>query len=93
MSERINELAIQCGGIWRGGYVDAPNGDSVYTDKKFVDGSELNVTQFAELIVKECSKQLYRARDRYDHTPGRELSAQAMELAAALIENHFGVES
>ena len=54
MNERINELAIQCGGIWRGGYVDAPNGDSVYTDKKFVDGSELNVTQFAKLIVQEC---------------------------------------
>jgi len=58
MNERINELAIQCGGIWRGGYVDAPNGDSVYTDKKFVDGSELNVTQFAELIVQECVKIL-----------------------------------
>ena len=56
MNERINELAIQCGGIWRGGYVDAPNGDSVYTDKKFVDGSELNVTQFAELIIKECMR-------------------------------------
>ena len=54
MNERINELAIQCGGIWRGGYVDAPNGDSVYTDKKFVDGSELNVTQFAQIIIKEC---------------------------------------
>ena len=54
MNKRINELAIQCGGIWRGGYVNVPNGDSVYTDKKFVDGSELNVTQFAELIVQEC---------------------------------------
>ena len=77
MNERIRELAEQAG-----------LHDFVFEAMGI--GEEFE--KFAELIVKECSKQLYRARDRYDHTPGRELSAQAMELAAALIENHFGVE-
>jgi len=54
MRERINELAIKAGGIWRGGYVEQANGDSVYTDKKFVSGADMDVEQFARLLVKEC---------------------------------------
>jgi hypothetical protein len=52
MNERINELAIKAGGIWRGGYVEQPNGDSVWTDRKFV--VDVDTEQFAELIVREC---------------------------------------
>jgi hypothetical protein len=52
MKQRINELAIQAGGIWRGGYVDQPNGDSVWTDRKFV--VDVDTEQFARLLVKEC---------------------------------------
>ena len=82
MNKKIKELIKQMGGIR---YDD----DNEEMTPMLID-KELET--FAELIVKECAKQLYQARDRYDHTPGRELSAQAMELAAALIENHFGVE-
>jgi hypothetical protein len=54
MNKRMNELAIQAGGIWQGGYVEQANGDSVYTDKKFVHGGDLDVEEFARLLVKEC---------------------------------------
>ena len=90
MNKRINELAIQCGGIWRGGYVDAPNGDSVYTDKKFVDGSELNVTQFAELIVQECANFIEPLGDYCGgHGEPREPSTRD---CAEKLKQHFGVK-
>jgi hypothetical protein len=53
MNKRINELAIQAGGIWRGGYVEQANGDSVWTDKKFV--VDVDTEQFAELMIIEFS--------------------------------------
>ena len=53
MNERINELAIQAGGIWRGGYVEQANGDSVWTDKKFV--VDVDTEQFAQLMIAEFS--------------------------------------
>ena len=52
--QKLNELAIQAGGIWRGGYVEQPNGDSVYTDQKWVDPVDMDLNKFAELIVREC---------------------------------------
>ena len=55
MNKRINELAVQAGGIWQGGYVEQANGDSVYADKKFVSGGDMDVEQFARLLVKECA--------------------------------------
>jgi 2,4-dienoyl-CoA reductase-like NADH-dependent reductase (Old Yellow Enzyme family) len=54
MNERINELAIQAGGIWQGGYVEQANGDSVYTEHKFVHGGDMDVEQFARLLIQEC---------------------------------------
>jgi hypothetical protein len=54
MSKQINELAIQAGGIWRGGYVDQPNGDSVWTDKKFV--VDVDTEQFARLILANADE-------------------------------------
>ena len=53
MNKRINELAIQAGGIWRGGYVEQANGDSVWTDKKFV--VDVDTEQFAQLMIAEFS--------------------------------------
>lgn len=53
MNKRINELAIQAGGVWQGGYVEQANGDSVYTDRKFVHGGDMDVEQFARLLVEE----------------------------------------
>jgi len=58
MNKRINELAVQAGGIWQGGYVEQANGDSVYVDKKFVSGSDMDVEQFARLLVQECEKSI-----------------------------------
>ena len=54
MNERIAELAIQAGGVWSGGYVEQSNGNSVWTDKKFVE--DVDPEKFAELIVKECAE-------------------------------------
>ena len=52
MNERINELAIQAGGIWRGGYVEQHNGDSVWTDRKFA--VDVDTEQFARLLIQDC---------------------------------------
>jgi hypothetical protein len=65
MNERIKELAIQAGGIWQGGYVEQANGDSVYVDKKFVSGGDMDVEQFARLLVNECYN---RAEGQYHHS-------------------------
>lgn len=79
--QRINELAEQAGGIWRSGYVEQANGDSVYTDKKFVGGGDMDVEQFAQLIVRECMT-VARKADGLD----------AEYEAWYLIKQHFGVE-
>jgi hypothetical protein len=79
MNNRINELAVQAGGIWQGGYVEQANGDSVYTDKKFVSGSDMDVEQFARLLVKECMT-VARGADGLDAT----------HEAWYLIQEHFG---
>jgi hypothetical protein len=79
MNERINELAIQAGGIWRGGYVEQANGDSVWTEQKFVHGGDMDVEQFARLLVKECA----------DFVTER---ATIETLLGKLLKEHFGVE-
>jgi hypothetical protein len=82
MNERIQQLAIEAGGIWQGGYVEQSNGDSVYTDKKFVGGGDMDVEQFAELIVKECWTTI---------SPFIEDDNLA-EDALAELKEHFGVK-
>ena len=80
MNERINELAIKAGGIWQGGYVEQANGDSVYTDKKFVSGGDMDVEQFARLLIQECASAV---NSRDDSDTG---------FWANIIKEHFGVE-
>jgi hypothetical protein len=80
MNQRINELAIQAGGIWQGGYVEQANGDSVYTEHKFVHGGDLDVEQFARLLVKECAS-VVNSMDDSD-----------TGFWADIIKQHFGVE-
>lgn len=82
MTNRINELAIKAGGIWQGGYVEQANGDSVYTDRKFVHGGDMDVEQFAELLVKECAS-LFDPDLRDEHEEW---------VIRKSILNHFGVE-
>ena len=90
MNKRINELAVQAGGIWQGGYVDNHAGDGVWTDKKFVSGGDMDVEQFARLLIEEC---MTVCADNACQAGG--LNTQVGEdlyLAADLIKEHFGVE-
>jgi hypothetical protein len=78
MTKRINELAIQAGGVWQGGYVEQANGDSVYTEKKFVHGGDMDVEQFARLLVKEVTNIVLHYTD--------------VDEGVAVAKKHFGVE-
>lgn len=49
----LNELAINAGGIWRGGFVEQPNGDSIYIVQKSVDLSDVDMGHFTKLIAQE----------------------------------------
>jgi hypothetical protein len=82
MNNRINELAIKAGGIWQGGYVDNHAGDGVWTEQKFVHGGDMDVEQFARLLVQECAIIANRA----DNT---ETEIRCMY---DVITEHFGVE-
>ena len=83
MNQRINKLAVQAGGIWQGGYVEQANGDSVYTDRKFVHGGDMDVEQFARLLVQECANVITETRW---HLP------PTQQQIAIGIKEHFGVE-
>ena len=48
-----------------------------------------DVEKFANLIINECIDVLHAEQDRLDSIPGREMSAQGMELAKMFINNHF----
>jgi hypothetical protein len=85
MNKRINELAIQSGGIWQGGYVEQANGDSVYTGHKFVHGGDMDVEQFARLLVKECLEQVWYTREDG-------INGNVSEVIKDRIKEHFGVE-
>lgn len=63
---------------------------------KLLDGDGWNtsnlsrdVEKFANLIINECIDVLHTEQDRLDSIPGREMSAQGMELAKMYINNHF----
>jgi hypothetical protein len=88
MTKRINELAIQAGGIWQGGYVEQDNGDSVYTEHKFVHGGDMDVEQFARLLVKECIEIVEPCKC------GCRLEQEVAitDSIIADIKEHFGVE-
>ena len=78
MNERIEELAIQAGGVWSGGYVEQANGNSVWTDKKFVE--DVDPEKFAELIVRECAEL------------ANEETSLPYDSYSEKIKKHFGVE-
>ena len=63
MNERIRELAKQAGAHWCEGYVEQPNGDSVWQEKAKVDTDEMDLALFAELIVRECAEICLEAND------------------------------
>lgn len=87
MNERIAELAIQAGGVWSGGYVEQANGNSVWTDKKFVE--DVDTEYFAKLIVRECASQvrftdLLKCNDDSD--------GEILLQASVQLKKHFGIE-
>jgi len=56
-----------------------------------VTGPMFDREKFAELIVLECVKTLQTEMRRLDAIAGREISAQTIDTAQALIKKHFGV--
>ena len=82
MNERIAELAIQAGGVWSGGYVEQANGNSVWTDKKFVE--DVDPEKFAELIVRECAS--------IDFYKLAHIGTEDDYNVTQVIKKHFGVE-
>ena len=81
MNERIEELAIQAGGVWSGGYVEQSNGNSVWTDKKFVE--DVDPEKFAELIMRECAEAAARAVKS---------DTDKIYYFESVMKSHFGVE-
>ena len=86
MNERIKAVLEQAE-KWAKGVVDQRNG--TYQGKEYLDVVE---EKFAELIVKECADRLTMEAIHYDTLGGREVAAQTMDTASALLKQHFGVE-
>lgn len=62
MNKRINELAVQAGGIWRGGYVEQPNGDSVWSEQASVDPVDIDLLKFAMLVIQDYENDVRESR-------------------------------
>ena len=84
MNERIKELMIKSGAY------------DHYEVNEGVDGDELPMVKFAELIVRECANRLretdYELMFVEDGMCDPSIS-DAILVAASDIEEHFGVES
>lgn len=78
MNAKIKRLFNICG---------MPNEDilELFEDKN----KTFYMEKFADLIINECINVLRTETIRLDSIPGRELSAQTMELAQILINNHW----
>ena len=62
MNKRINELAIQSGGIWRGGHVEQANGDSVWSERASVDPVDIDLEKFAMLVIQDYENDKRESR-------------------------------
>lgn len=49
----IKKIAIECGGIWQGGFVEQPNGDSIYIVEKSINLGDIDMEHFTKLIGQE----------------------------------------
>jgi hypothetical protein len=88
MNKRIKELAVEAGAQWRGGYVEQPNGDSVWQDNAKVDIADMDLTNFAELILNDIDGivgSLY-------HAVPLEQSGILLTLNEQIKEHFYGVE-
>lgn len=62
MNKRLNELAVQAGGIWRGGHVEQANGDSVWTEHASVDSVDIDLHKFAMLVIQDYENDVRESR-------------------------------
>ena len=62
MNERIQELAIQAGGVWKGSYVKNANGDSVWTEQTWLDPADMDLHKFAMLVIKDYKTDVRESR-------------------------------
>jgi hypothetical protein len=62
MNKRINELAVQAGGIWRGGHVEQANGDSVWSERASVDTIDIDLHKFAMLVIQDYENDVRESR-------------------------------
>jgi hypothetical protein len=101
MNERINELAVKAGAQWREGYVEQPNGDSVWQDRAKVDIADMDLAKFTESIVRECLNIMVDERQRQlgkFHSKTNIGTAQDFILMSGAvytvnrINKHFGVK-
>ena len=92
MNERIKELAkaLAIGTIGNWGRVEWK--DNVYPqlgDKLY---AAIDLEKFAELIVRECCSTLSSLARAYDGSENDSEYANALDDAANIIQEHFGVD-
>lgn len=86
MNDRIKELALDAGLL---NYVDHET-----PRRYFIDGNadQENVEKFAELIMKECVKVMWRQIRNTWHLMTKPSQSAAIYEARNDIHKHFGVE-
>ena len=65
MKDLVNKIAIESGARWQEGYVESNNGDHVWSEKAFVDHSEMDLSKFADMIVAECTSVCKSTKNEY----------------------------
>jgi hypothetical protein len=82
MNERIRELVKQAGGHFSTHNLMS----NPVQHRESIELWDKNIEKFAELIVRECAEWL---RQPVNQTPS---SREVMNIAAARLKQHFGVE-
>lgn len=82
-SQFIKKHAVEAGAFLRPGYVEQPNGDSVWQEGVQIDHTDIDLQKFAELIVKECTNMLPEDSVR---------NADGVHMFYAIRE-HFGIST
>ena len=83
MNERIKELITQAGGYWNHGDFNMPSS---------VEFQEQDIAKFAELIVKECIKEIEFQYGGGSDQPMDNEWDRAIECVSSMVKYRFGVE-
>lgn len=94
MNDKIKELAIQAGGVWRPGYVENSNGEWAWEEKCYIDQAELDLNKFANLIIKECIYGIEFGMDytSYSSTEHSQIELEAQRWCRQIIKDIFGIK-